>query len=100
MPCTGFPSRKRSQSVNIHFYYQLAMATHNVRRTGSAALDLAYVAYGRLDFFREFDLSPWDMAAGTLHLLADNGALHAQAIEIFGEIFRGQLRVPMPRIEG
>lgn len=31
LPCTGFPSRKRSQSVNIHFYYQLAMATHRVR---------------------------------------------------------------------
>jgi myo-inositol-1(or 4)-monophosphatase len=107
--------------VNIHFYYQLAMATHGVRRTGSAALDLAYVACGRLDFFWEFNLSPWDMAAGTLlveeaggrvcdmngaphsvtaseHLLADNGALHGQAVEIFGEIFRGQFRVPMPRI--
>ena len=121
LPCTGFPSRKRSQSVNIHFYYQLAMATHGVRRTGSAAIDLAYVACGRLDFFWEFGLSPWDMAAGTLlveeaggrvsdmnggphsvteseHLLADNGALHGQALEIFGEIFRGQFRVPMPPI--
>jgi len=123
LPCTGFPSRKRSQSVNIHFYYQLAMATHGVRRTGSAAIDLAYVACGRLDFFWEFGLSPWDMAAGTLlveeaggrvsdmngaphsitaseHLLADNGALHEQALEIFGEIFRGQFRVPVPRISG
>ena len=52
--------------MNIHFYYQLAMATHGVRRTGSAAIDLAYVACGRLDFFWEFGLSPWDMAAGTL----------------------------------
>jgi myo-inositol-1(or 4)-monophosphatase len=123
LPCTGFPSRHRSQSVNIHFYYQLAMATHGVRRTGTAALDLAYVACGRLDFFWEFGLSPWDMAAGTLlveeaggrvsdmngaphsvtasaHLLADNGALHEQAVEIFGEIFRGQFRAPMPRITG
>jgi myo-inositol-1(or 4)-monophosphatase len=121
LACTGFPSRNRSQSVNIHFYYQLAMATHGVRRTGSAALDLAYLACGRLDFFWEFGLSPWDMAAGTLlveeaqgrvsdmngaphsvtasdHLLADNGALHQQALEIFGEIFRGQFRVPIPRI--
>src|SRR5581483_7340883 len=63
---TGFPSRKRHDNVNIHFYYQLAMASHGVRRTGSAAIDLAYVACGRLDFFWEFGLKPWDMAAGTL----------------------------------
>jgi len=118
---TGFPSRKRHHNVNIHFYYQLAMATHGVRRTGSAALDLAYVAANRLDFFWEFGLKPWDMAAGTLlvreaggqvsdmrgvahtltgseHLVADNGALHGQILEIFGEIFRGEFRVSMPSI--
>ena len=118
---TGFPSRKRHQNVNIHFYYQVAMATHGVRRTGSAALDLAYVAAGRLDFFWEFGLKPWDMAAGTLlvreaggqnsdmhggvhsvtaseHLIADNGALHGEILEIFSEIFRGEFRVPMPSI--
>ena len=46
---TGFPSRKRHQNVNIHFYYQLAMTTHGVRRGGSAAIDLAYTACGRLE---------------------------------------------------
>jgi myo-inositol-1(or 4)-monophosphatase len=117
---TGFPSRKRSQSVNIHFYHQLAMATHGVRRGGSAALDLAYVACGRLDGFWEFGLNPWDLAAGTLlvteaggkctdmngaahqlkspHLLVDNGIIHQEILEIFGEIFRGQYRFPMPAI--
>jgi myo-inositol-1(or 4)-monophosphatase len=118
---TGFPSRKRHHNVNIHFYYQMAMASHGVRRTGSAAIDLAYVACGRLDLFWEFGLKPWDMAAGTLlvreaggtvsdmggaphrltaseHVLVDNGALHAQVVEIFGEIFRGQFRQPMPPI--
>jgi myo-inositol-1(or 4)-monophosphatase len=118
---TGFPSRKRHTNVNIHFYYQLAMASHGVRRTGSAALDLAYVACGRLDFFWEFGLKPWDMAAGTLlvqeaggrvsdmkgsihtvtaseHLLADNGILHEQVLEIFHEIFGRRFRVPMPQI--
>ena len=118
---TGFPSRKRHHNVNIHFYYQLAMASHGVRRTGSAAIDLAYVACGRLDFFWEFGLKPWDMAAGNLivqeaggrvsdmkgaphnvtasdHLLADNGALHDQVLEIFGEIFHGQFRATMPSI--
>src|SRR5260370_14374816 len=63
---TGFPSRKRHLNVNVHFYYQLAMVTHGVRRAGSAALDLAYVASGRLDGFWEFGLNPWDMAAGIL----------------------------------
>jgi myo-inositol-1(or 4)-monophosphatase len=118
--CTGFPSRRRHLSVNIHFYHQLAMSTHGVRRTGSAALDLAYVACGRLDAFWEFGLNPWDMAAGRLlvaeagglysdmqggahqlsrpHLLADNGGLHTQLLEIFGEIFRGEYRVPIPGI--
>ncbi|HLK67824.1 MAG TPA: inositol monophosphatase family protein [Bryobacteraceae bacterium] len=118
---TGFPSRKRHHNVNIHFYYQLAMASHGVRRTGSAAIDLAYVACGRLDFFWEFGLKPWDMAAGTLliqeaggrisdmkgarhhitgsdHLLADNGHLHDEVIQIFDEVFAGQFRVPMPPI--
>ena len=118
---TGFPSRKRHQNVNIHFYHQMAMASHGVRRTGSAAIDLAYVACGRLDAFWEFGLKPWDMAAGTLlvreagglisdmqggahsvtasdHLLADNGALHEQVLDLFGEIFRGHFRQPIPQI--
>src|SRR5207245_5194190 len=70
---TGFPSRKRQHNVNIHFYYQLAMASHGVRRTGSAAIDLAYVACGRLDFFWEFGLKPWAMAAGTLRVREAGG---------------------------
>ena len=118
---TGFPSRKRHHNINIHFYYQLAMASHGVRRTGSAAIDLAWVAAGRLDFFWEFGLKPWDMAAGTLlvqeaggrtsdmrgvnhtvtgsdHLLADNGLLHDQILEIFERIFAGRFPVQMPAI--
>ena len=117
---TGFPSQKRHQNVNVHFYYQLAMVTHGVRRAGSAALDLAYVASGRLDGFWEFGLKPWDMAAGTLviteaggkcsdmsggpaalrgpHLLADNGLVHQQILDLFGEIFRGEYRFPIPEI--
>jgi myo-inositol-1(or 4)-monophosphatase len=116
---TGFPSRKRHHNVNIHFYYQMAMASHGVRRTGSAAIDLAYVACGRLDFFWEFGLKPWDMAAGTLlvreaggrtsdmrggahsvtgseHLLADNGALHEEVLLMFDKVFDGNFAVEMP----
>lgn len=120
--CTGFPSRRRHLNVNVHFYHQLAMATHGVRRTGSAAIDLAWVACGRLDGFWEFGLNPWDMAAGCLlvteaggkvsdmkgqphhltspHLLADNGLLHDQIVQIFSEVFVGQYRVPLPVISG
>jgi myo-inositol-1(or 4)-monophosphatase len=118
---TGFPSRKRHENVNVHFYYQLAMISHGVRRAGSAALDLAYVASGRLDGFWEFGLKPWDMAAGILlieeaggkcsdmrggpmdlrgpHLLTDNGLIHQPMLGLFGEIFKGQYRNPIPVIE-
>ena len=65
---TGFPSRRRHQNVNVHFYYQLAMLTHGVRRAGAAAIDLCYVACGRMDAFWEFGLNPWDMAAGLVIL--------------------------------
>ena len=115
---TGFPSRRRHQNVNIHFYYQLAMLTHGVRRSGSAAIDLAYTACGRIEAFWEFGLSPWDMAAGTLlveeaggkasgmrnekldihgqYLLADNGLIHKEIIGLFAEIFKGEYRYQMP----
>ena len=117
---TGFPSRKRHLSVNVHFFYQLAMLSHGVRRAGSAAIDLAYVACGRFDAFWEFGLNPWDIAAGVLlvneaggkcsdmkggplrlrgpHVLADNGAVHAEIVELFAEIFRGEYRHQMPEI--
>ena len=50
------------------------MKTSGVRRVGSAALDLAYVAAGRLDGFWEFGLQPWDCAAGAL-LIREAGGL-------------------------
>ena len=63
---TGFPSRKRHASPNVHFYHEFTLRSHGVRRAGSAALDLAYVAAGRMDAFWEFNLNPWDTAAGIL----------------------------------
>src|ERR1700756_2481412 len=63
---TGFPSHKRHKNPNIHFYHQLTLRTHGVRRAGSAALDLACVACGRFDGFWEFNLNAWDTAAGVL----------------------------------
>ncbi len=115
---TGFPSRKRHLNVNVHFYYQLAMLTHGVRRAGSAAIDLAYTACGRLDAFWEFGLNPWDMAAGLLlveeaggcvsdmrgqpvslrgpHILADNAAVHSAIVDLFAHIFRGDVSYHLP----
>ena len=63
---TGFPSHKRHKNPNIYFYHQITLRTHGVRRAGSAALDLCNVAAGRYDGFWEFNLNPWDTAAGVL----------------------------------
>ncbi|MBA3976520.1 MAG: inositol monophosphatase [Candidatus Solibacter sp.] len=115
---TGFPSRKRHESVNVHFFHQVSMVTHGVRRGGSAALDLAYTACGRLDGFWEFGLNPWDMAAGLLivreaggrttdmkggaaaldgaHIAVSNAAIHDQLVELFGEVYEGRYRYPIP----
>jgi len=118
---TGFPSRRRHQNVNIHFYYQLAMISHGVRRTGSAAIDLAYVACGRLDGFWEFGLNPWDMAAGKLlieeaggtitdmhgaphhlitstHLLATNTPIHQPTLALFEDIFSDRSPYSIPQL--
>jgi myo-inositol-1(or 4)-monophosphatase len=117
---TGFPSQNRHSNANIHFYHQMAMSTHGVRRGGSAAIDLSYVACGRLEAFWEFGLKPWDLAAGillvdeaggrhsTMHgqphrigagtLLADNGLIHDETVQLFGELFRGEHRFSLPAI--
>src|SRR4051812_36188389 len=63
---TGFPSHKRHKNPNIHFYHQITLRSHGVRRAGSAAIDLAYTACGRYDAYWEFNLNPWDTAAGVL----------------------------------
>lgn len=64
---TGFPFRQRRRlPVQLRMVRQLLETAEDLRRTGSAALDLSYVAAGRLDGFFEFGLMPWDMAAGIL----------------------------------
>jgi myo-inositol-1(or 4)-monophosphatase len=117
---TGFPSQKRHKSPNIYFYHQLTLRTHGVRRAGSAALDLCNVACGRFDGFWEFNLNPWDTAAGVLiveeaggrvtdfsggpfqldsrETLASNGLVHDTLVHEFQEIFsgRGLEELPSP----
>ena len=64
---TGFPYDIRENSVNnIAIHDHVIMKAQAIRRDGSAALDLCYVASGRLDGFWELKLSPWDVAAGGL----------------------------------
>jgi len=74
---TGFPSVKRAQNPNIHYYWDFTLRSHGVRRDGSAAMDLAAVACGRFEGFWEFGLHPWDTAAGIL-LVREAGGVVSQ----------------------
>jgi len=73
---TGFPYRANAKYIDSYLAMLKAVMenTAGVRRPGSAALDLAYVAAGRTDGFWEIGLSPWDTAAGTL-LIQEAGGL-------------------------
>jgi myo-inositol-1(or 4)-monophosphatase len=115
---TGFPSHKRHRNPNVHFYQQFTLRSHGVRRAGSAAIDLAYVAAGRLEAFWEFNLNPWDTSAGYLiveesggkvthfdgskftldsrEVLATNGLIHAEMVSLFDDMFAGRNLDPIP----
>ena len=72
---TGFPFRQFDNvDAYLAMFKELTQKTAGIRRPGAAALDLAYVAAGRLDGFWEMGLSPWDMAAGVL-LIQEAGGL-------------------------
>jgi len=72
---TGFPFREFAHvDAYLAILREMMQKTAGVRRPGAAALDLAYVAAGRLDGFWEIGLSPWDMAAGAL-LVTEAGGL-------------------------
>lgn len=104
---TGFPyyhTEKKNQYLDI--IKTFLERTHGIRRFGSAAIDLAYVACGRLEGFFEYDLNAWDVAAGTFILeqaggkvsdfkggtnfifgreLCAAGNIHADMLKIIGE---------------
>ncbi len=118
LTATGFPSQKRHASPNVHFYQEMTLRSHGVRRAGSAALDMAYVASGRLDGFWEFNLNPWDTSAGYLlveeaggtvthfdggkftldsrEVMVTNGLLVGEMTHLFGELFAGRSMGPIP----
>ena len=71
---TGFPFRSIEHlDEYVRMFRSITEVVAGVRRPGAAALDLAYVAAGRLDGFWEIGLSPWDMAAGGLLILEAGG---------------------------
>jgi myo-inositol-1(or 4)-monophosphatase len=102
---TGFPYTIRDNPDNaVQHFVNFLMSAQGVRRLGSAAIDLCYVACGRFEAFWEVSLSPWDMAAGILlveeaggrftdfhgapssiykkHVLATNGLIHDKVVGI------------------
>lgn len=73
---TGFPyDIRRTPYNNLGYFIGMATRAQAIRRAGSAALDLAYVAAGRFDGFWELKLNPWDTAAGWLLLEEAGGAV-------------------------
>ncbi len=107
---TGFPYYDYSKLDNYMKVFTYCLKnTRGVRRLGSAAIDLAYVACGRMDGFFEYGLRPWDVAAGSFiveraggkvsdfsggnnhifgkEILAFNGKLHGEFLEVMGREF-------------
>ena len=104
MLATGFAYVRDAQHENLDVFARMLPEVRAIRRPGAAALDLCYVAAGRLDGFWELKLNPWDVAAGILiiHeaggtvtgpagapyqlgeriLIASNGALHARIVDL------------------
>ena len=107
---TGFSSSKPEdpERDNLPFFNQLSRKVQGIRRTGSAALDLCYVAMGAVDGFWEIGLAPWDTAAGSLivreaggrtsdrknarheltspMIVASNGIIHDEMIDILNSV--------------
>lgn len=109
---TGFACvRQRIKPDNLPLFTEIVYKTRGIRRCGSAAIDLCYVAEGRYDLFWEYNLSPWDVAAGALicqeaggvvtnltggpefqecrQIAASNGLLHDAFLEISRKYFQG-----------
>src|SRR5207249_2659472 len=82
---TGFAYDRESRERNLVHFERFVLASQGLRRTGSAALDLSYVAAGRVDGFWELRLSPWDVAAGSLIVTEAGGRM----TDFAGNPFKG-----------
>ncbi|OGA42157.1 MAG: inositol monophosphatase [Betaproteobacteria bacterium RIFCSPLOWO2_12_FULL_62_13] len=97
---TGFPFRQLEHiDTYLAMLRDVMKNTSGVRRPGSAALDLANVAAGRLDGFWELGLSPWDMAAGAL-LIIEAGGLVGDLEGNEGYLKSGNIVAANPKIFG
>jgi len=95
---TGFPFKELGRLELYMRQLQVFMSkSSGVRRAGAAALDLAYVACGRLDAFWELGLSPWDMAAGAL-LITEAGGLVADTSGEQSFMSSGDIVAATPKI--
>ena len=111
---TGFPFRKKELiEPYLNLFKNIFHGVSDIRRAGSAALDLAYLASGRCDCFFEIGLSPWDIAAGSLlikeaggivtdfgggqdylltgNIVSGNPALHGEILKEVKGVFRGKI---------
>ena len=108
---TGFPYDRAKMPESLDLFGRFAAITRGMRRLGSTALDLCYVATGRLDGYYERGIWAWDIAAGALileeaggkvtnyrggtldlegrRIVASNGALHTAMTKLTGEDVRG-----------
>jgi myo-inositol-1(or 4)-monophosphatase len=86
---TGFPYDRREHiDFYLGFFADMVRRSQGIRRNGSAALDLCYVACGRLDGFWEWKLRPWDTAAGVLIVQESRGTVsdfRGDPIDLFGQ---------------
>ena len=99
MLSTGFPPRERARAgAQLECIRELLRDAEDIRRTGSAALDLAYVACGRCDAYFEAGIKPWDIAAGMLLVRESGGRVcdfrgRGEKILDVGQIVAGNLKV-------
>jgi myo-inositol-1(or 4)-monophosphatase len=107
--CTGFPYDVREYAdFYLRYFREFIIRSFGIRRPGSAAIDLSYLAAGRFDGFWELKLHPWDVAAGSLiiteaggkvtdfkgglfgiysgEMLASNGLIHEEMLEVIKEV--------------
>ena len=95
---TGFPFRDFADlDEYLSMFREITARTAGIRRAGAAALDIAYVAAGRLDGFWEMGLSPWDMAAGAL-LVQEAGGLVGDFHGDAGYLDSGRMVCGSPKI--
>lgn len=95
---TGFPVRHKGDfALYLETFRALSLETAGIRRAGAAALDLAYVACGRLDGFWEMGLEPWDIAAGAL-LIEEAGGLVGDLTGGFEHLHSGDVAAGTPRV--